>query len=924
MAVDNFFLERETERYHLVAVGEDKESAFVTFKSKSSGLAFFHVSARHSDVYSDEDGLDWWIDFLDKAESLNGDALDEHLMRFFPISHLDATSVPGLQPYSSPRDPGMSGSSMITLATMLDGGVVTNSWDLKKLGDPVKAIFDRHLDRHRNDSKFAHSQTLVSALIDMDASIRQYGERAFRYEYIIEQMSRGGALFESGVLNELESTEEKIAIHRFISALHDSRLSRHQEGRREIEISSAAMMPSLPLGHPYHEAVKTMVMGDDCLIDRGELDNTGWFGGETHQGDAYPSPGNPHSAVSSSNLTGFNGMKKGGGVHAMALLLRRKDQTEKRNLFQSFRAVDFQTGALSITEKEVADKFCSGDSSSKLLWDKLAQNTLSKAQYYNLDREKFGKRDTAVLINNLKALNKIAWWGEKGEIKTLSGEKLTIEPYSREYLMSGNSIFDLDPGTKRLEVASSIDKRTCQYSKITMENKEGDIAFQGNYDFNFSHVKGLSDLDDISVAFNLMNMPEGTLTTLAHMEVIRSLVVNPSLKSSMAEGGILLRDKKISKSDIFNGPWKSMSHIVSKEVSANPSIADSSFLIRSHMGESKSLQHYDHAGFVYDTENILAKVINAVKVSYLVDPESKYSCIEDILEDSEQETYEIILSGETFTLNEIDAVSPHKDLFYNAKLDLSRRAHSGYSALKKAAAPDNGLSWREAMPAIEIDVPGQAPVIIKNLASYREINNEGSEMNHCLSSYAERCMRGEYLAFSVTQEGKKIATLGMEADGEDAAEFDQLQGYGNKEINVDIYRAVMSQFVTPLEEEGEVKGYQLEIDNSDVMSSRLTRSELLAIQMDFDVGSEEKMAICRDYLANLIGGEAIVEMVSRELDSQIDHLNEIDQDVYDIDMDDEGTNFTYERNEIEKSRLKLYEDFGISLKRDNSEACMSQ
>lgn len=179
-------------------------------------------------------------------------------------------------------------------------------------------------------------------------------------------------------------------------------------------------------------------------------------------------------------------------------------------------------------------------------------------------------------------------------------------------------------------------------------------------------------------------------------------------------------------------------------------------------------------------------------------------------------------------------------------------------------------------------------------------------MSHCLASYAGRCLRGEYAAFSITQDGKPVATLGMEADMEEA-EFDQLQGHGNGAVDPVIHDVVMERFVRPLEENGEVEGHEFEMDTSSARDTRLNRQQLLSMQLDFEVFNDDKMQACREYLLDLVPADKVVAMVEHELDRQVALYVR-----HELDYDIDGF-FDAEQEQIRDSREKLYQDFGLSM-----------
>jgi hypothetical protein len=66
-------------------------------------------------------------------------------------------------------------------------------------------------------------------------------------------------------------------------------------------------------------------------------------------------------------------------------------------------------------------------------------------------------------------------------------------------------------------------------------------------------------------------------------------------------------------------------------------------------------------------------------------------------------------------------------------------------------------------PHLDVKVPtiNAAGFEVVHLASNMELAQEGAAMHHCVASYRDLCQNRTYIAFSIKQGGKRVATLGL-------------------------------------------------------------------------------------------------------------------------------------------------------------------
>lgn len=64
-----------------------------------------------------------------------------------------------------------------------------------------------------------------------------------------------------------------------------------------------------------------------------------------------------------------------------------------------------------------------------------------------------------------------------------------------------------------------------------------------------------------------------------------------------------------------------------------------------------------------------------------------------------------------------------------------------------------------------------------------DMDEEGYEMSHCISSYAVHCHQGTYRVFALKEPGGTKSTLGIWLNGKDGVSLDQHRGPHNSAVS---------------------------------------------------------------------------------------------------------------------------------------------
>ena len=93
------------------------------------------------------------------------------------------------------------------------------------------------------------------------------------------------------------------------------------------------------------------------------------------------------------------------------------------------------------------------------------------------------------------------------------------------------------------------------------------------------------------------------------------------------------------------------------------------------------------------------------------------------------------------------------------------------------------LEWNSLVGPVEID-----GFTIHPLTSELELLEEGREMRHCVSGYGRTCANGGSRIFSITQEGRRIATMEIQL-GQKNWTINQIRGTQNHAVEKEAERA---------------------------------------------------------------------------------------------------------------------------------------
>jgi hypothetical protein len=95
-----------------------------------------------------------------------------------------------------------------------------------------------------------------------------------------------------------------------------------------------------------------------------------------------------------------------------------------------------------------------------------------------------------------------------------------------------------------------------------------------------------------------------------------------------------------------------------------------------------------------------------------------------------------------------------------------------------------GLRWDSLVPACEVD--GFHIVPLMDGAS---LWREGQAMRHCVAAYDQRCMDGDVRVFSMSQAGKRLATMEIIRLGETRWRLGQVKGFANATVGQPVLQA---------------------------------------------------------------------------------------------------------------------------------------
>lgn len=119
-------------------------------------------------------------------------------------------------------------------------------------------------------------------------------------------------------------------------------------------------------------------------------------------------------------------------------------------------------------------------------------------------------------------------------------------------------------------------------------------------------------------------------------------------------------------------------------------------------------------------------------------------------------------------------------------------------AIQRPERKDKRLKWDSLLPETVID-----GVVCRPLTDSKALAEEGSEMSHCISSYAVHCHQGTYRVFALKEPDGTRSTLGIWLNGKDGVSLDQHRGAHNSAVSrkaaavakklLDAYRQAFAQ-----------------------------------------------------------------------------------------------------------------------------------
>lgn len=909
--MSNYFFRKDSSKYSIIAGGDSIEKCFVTFRERKSGIML--INFRADEYLKDDESLAKFIEYLNAAASLEGEKLEAHLEGFLPLSHLkteDFSSVIG----ASQTEKTLSGVSIARLM------MVSSITDVNEY---LTIMQDLH--GSLSDFKLSVRDPLESMLLEVEIEelkseiktlLDSNGVGAISY---FQKMYKIKSKLTSGVFGEAahdldETSKDGRVFSGAVSALHYRLLPSMSVDfgnstalARYLSVKSSSHLLPLHDGYEdYNDALKDLVMGGSDIISYRELDETGLFGGASggkFSRTLYGSPivKNGPARAKRGTFDTVN-MLRGCQATILQYISSIDSPKEKRNTIQILRSIGFGIGVATRYGEFVEyarDHINNGANLSKSLWEYMRLNVGSEALREG-GRDKFGKKETQILLNNIGAMNDIVLHGQSSTIRTFEGESINIAPLSRDEMVShfvnnNKKESKIDPSAfvDGREISNGYNANIAKYAKASLADKNGDEVFSGYVD-----IGNLSDT--FSSIFALSDMPSNALSRVEHLKGIVETFAHHALVNDLCKGGLRLRNGEIKDRNLYSGPWRSITNIIDKEIYNNPSLARGDTALRIGIQRDGILSDYRTSTKTWDAIRMLSQALTAMKTKYLPDTiPINYGNSDFDLCSAIGEVERVTALGINFDFDKRDVENLISEMNYNSSLRLADKAHSNYGQMKKMTSPNTDISWGKSLPDIAISDTKGRNIVVASINSHRGVIEEGADMDHCISSYSSRCAKGEYMAFSVSVDGDKCATLGMSVEYNDVI-YDQLQGPGNTPVDPDIKSAIEEQFIHPLVNDHIVQGKELVFSDAGQSSQEVSGAEALAIILDYELEDDRKFEMLRDYVVSILGEDTVFEMISKEIDSLEQRVKE--------EYSDQG-NLPVVLNKISNSREALYCDF---------------
>lgn len=259
-----------------------------------------------------------------------------------------------------------------------------------------------------------------------------------------------------------------------------------------------------------------------------------------------------------------------------------------------------------------------------------------------------------------------------------------------------------------------------------------------------------------------------------------SLLNYASLITTLPESYFAIPDREHAVSnmmDMFELPYmeKTLTNMIAKVKNGEQSLKQSLSWVPGFIERmAEDIPSYD--GLVTDAEGIVDELYLGAIVYHLR--------LESDLEKYGKPAMGRVTAKIQSHLNIMDDAA--KSGNYRNVINVEKKVHMYNQALHKEGKPDAELEWEPTItsPFTYNDFT------IHPINSNHALTEEGSVMGHCVASYLKRVLEEESYILSITQNGKKVATLELTGDHKSDIEIAQLRGYNNAECDESVHEAV--------------------------------------------------------------------------------------------------------------------------------------
>lgn len=428
----------------------------------------------------------------------------------------------------------------------------------------------------------------------------------------------------------------------------------------------------------------------------------------------------------------------------------------------------------------------------------LAQALLQKGFHSEMSDIQLSKRECQIFLHNINALERL-----KNTCNTLPSSDIADARFTL-FTFSGESI-DIDINTKD-------GRQGTLEARITYKNSDGKIIIPNDEVVSIDSSAMLVHNDDLRLTFNspinpivFSTLPVGKINSLNTLiDTLNYATVNHylirSIKNSIEAHKLQKRDsqgRKHSQSNAYSWVEHMKSEINSFKYQNANYINDGLKIIES-LSSSFIYGTLSQKGLTPESESSLFDLIQETKSTS--DLQGKISLLGTPVD------------GRNLGLSLPEVLANRSKNYTNDLVKPSDKVHQISSSLKEKYAPKASIAWLPSCPVTQLGNSSKGPLIAKPLHSYNDIQEEGSEMQHCAATYSSSCMNGTYYLYSICRvddqgQHHRVSTLGLEHDA--SLIYDQHFGVNNSQVDTDV-DLLVKRFANGL-----IKSSRAQLDNAE-------------------------------------------------------------------------------------------------------------